>query len=592
MKTCKAMSTSIDLHLPQSDYVVIKFNYTEATLEGSDKGAGTSSFGDQTGDSVQTSSMEDVSESEPDLAMPLRGYSGIKTPHLMKLLKHLRKQPKWNNDIAAHNLRLELQEVHVKPEAFEGDHVKSYFELTLPYYENLTSLSGGHVLEAVYAWTQAQKLAGEGAYEEVLYVNIDDSPALQYCLAMETIAPAVDDLDTWQTLLSKSFRKETLTNLYSGFECSVVIGKQIDTRWMSQGYKDALVTEIDSEAKSASEYYDKMSAFLGKALYDEDYFYSEGFMNMYMYPTVEIISNLWTELMDVFWKTTTSNLMESVPDLSIGYTRKSKRIGEQLWSISHTFGGVPVEENTVELDYEWAEHTSLVSWSSEYSVVEYCVVSADRIHTFDGLRLNASLTACPTLLSSACEAQQHHVFGVSAWADPQRGLRALVAAEWAQMTVQVSSQGVQVNREKVDPAAPYREFWYNHPWKYPYRRVGARVHQRGGSIKVEIDEIGHFIMKEGHLYIHIDAARYGGYVCGLCGNRDLDPTNDMAGPQHCALSDAPQLVRAWSPEHSPQCPAPASAPCQKNSDWDPQSYSCHHLTVPKDDMEPFQGKCG
>jgi len=594
MKTCKSFSQKIILNLPPSDYAVLKVRFSKDQRDGTQGGA--QSFDDYY-DSREASSMEALSEDEasPQSKNPWFASSGIRALQVHRYLANLRKLPNWKNNITALSFRVEFLEWNMPKKT------DTYFDALqiIKSSKNIEKFHG-HVLEAIYARTTVEVQNDRRKIEEVMGINIDDSPTLQYCAVNEVIDPAIDDLDTWQTLLLKNMRKETLTKVYSGNSCDVYIGGSNDTRWMSREFKSSLAKEISNEAKNSIGRYDKIASFLQRAVYDRDQFTSEGFNELHSYPVVGAISVLYNKFLEIFWGTTFSDLLHGMSNPSIGYSRKSKRTGEKVWSIEQSLGGGPVKEHTVELEHGWLEHSSLVASYSEYHPEEYCVAGTNMIYTFDGLALNASLTPCPTLLATACDTAEEKVFGVSAWTGEDGGVEALIAAEHVGVVVHLAARGITVNYDKIDPMEPHKVFMYGDTTKNMYWNVGARFHQRDGSRKVEISEVGRFILKDGRLYVHIDP-RYGGYICGLCGDRNRDPTNDMAGPQHCALSDAQELLTAWSPSvdaerlvqrYTPagesQCPGAtvAAKDCRNNTHWDPQHYTCHLLSLSADDGEP------
>lgn len=499
----------------------------------------------QTFDSQQTQELSSFGEQAPqklvldppsdaELARASYGVPDADEPILEKYMRYLRREKGWNEKIRGMSVRIETT---------VNDESKAY--------------------EMAHAGTVCDKYKDQRMYQFVTVFATSLSSCLTTCYDGTMTLPKLSDMDTLSTLTAKDLARNIQLQQYSGTGCKDgPYAAWNETRTLNEDKLKNLVQSLQSDcAEYRSSSGDPVDDFLKIAFYDrivtsEDKYSVEN-PTCPKSPLHDIMQHRFKEIFKgVLGHNAYDYCAWESDDTTNVYSDIERHQGSAFTGITkYTSNKGTVKEKPFYLQSapKWLEYAvnRVVHMGNEYEFADYCVIAKDSLTTFDGLKVDFSVDPCPTLAMTNCEAGTHDTFAVAVSSGRDGELAVNIVSRYKKTVASIDSNGVTVNNEPLKDDEYFKDIEVGN--EYSRKEKVGQIIRRNGFVKIELTGAFAIIKKEDKVYIKIINPRYNGYVCGLCGNHDNEPYNDMKQPNGCLLTDAEQFKKSWIPSSSFTC---------------------------------------
>ncbi|KAF2359094.1 von Willebrand factor type D domain [Trinorchestia longiramus] len=455
-----------------------------------------------------------TSKSSPD--RPSSQFGNVNSPQLVSFLEKLQDNAGWIERVDGYSIRGEIWK----------------------YSERVTSFEG------VAATTTCYGLLNQKSVKTVFVFEKDDA---KICMEMNSTAPKVNELSVLSKIFEQNLTKAINVNMWTGSACDVMIFSQNHTYSVSTDGLEMLkknTAEAGGAASTAQSH--PLWALLDGALYD----------NLQIFTKVADRKS-WVNSSTIFgtnvvalWNKVVNKVMKIETPLSCDpehrYTNQNltaNRNKDGTWLMMKNSLVTDEAGVLLELVDDWPK---ISFQSSDYIHTDYCAIRPDSIKTFDSFFVNATKHSnCSGLATTLCEDGRNEDAFAVAVSFGGGGVAATISGERKNISISVGGDGVQVNNETWNDEDYFKELNSN-------GEVYGHLYRRSGFFKVEILDLVEVIHMESSVYIKV-ADRFRGYLCGLCGDMNLEPMNDMKTPEGCLLTNPAHFLSSWKPTSGFQC---------------------------------------
>ncbi|KAF2359093.1 von Willebrand factor type D domain [Trinorchestia longiramus] len=457
----------------------------------------------------EVQSSERYSETEVEEIRPSQQFGDVTTPQLASFLRKLQDNAGWKERVDGYSLRGQLYS--------KGNNIFTF--------------------EAALASTVCYGLQDQKSMKKVFVFGSSEWATV--CVELNSTSPKLNDLDTINGIFEKDLTKTVHVETFSGSHCSSLIMSQDYTFSVSNEQKEVLKEDLlSSHSCSYKKKRDPLRAFFDDSVYDE----------LEIETTVADESNLGTcelrnrmLLLDA-WYRAVMKIWNVPQTCELDQHKKTQKIRafrslENTWKM--TKDGVTTNNARV-LPKQLEFLPTLRFLASDYEPADYCIITANSIKTYNIFFVNTTLdNTCPSLATTLCESgREEDPFGVAVQ-NAVGGVTAIITGEHDGFSTSVNNK-------------PWEGSDYFMELKNAQNKVYGYLYRRHGFYKVEITKVVEVIVKENALYIKA-ADHFRGYLCGLCGDLNMEPLNDMKTPEGCLLTNPTHFLSSWKPTSGFQC---------------------------------------